>query len=87
MQYYINESDSRLLYTKINNINYSIRYFDKLLAGIAVNDIKLLHEISQVIRLEKETRFLYELECVFSHQIMTSHPFLRKVIINNFLYR
>ncbi|CAD7092217.1 unnamed protein product [Hermetia illucens] len=50
-----------------------------LTQGIAVNDIKQLHEISQVIRLEKESRFLYELESVFTHPIIVNQPFLRKV--------
>lgn len=48
-------------------------------AGIAVNDIKELHEISQEIRLEKETRFLYELECVFTHPFVIANPFFRKL--------
>ncbi|XP_055715949.1 transient receptor potential channel pyrexia-like [Phlebotomus papatasi] len=50
-----------------------------LTQGIAVNDIKLLHEISQEIRLEKETRFLYELENVFSHRFVIGQPVLRKL--------
>ncbi|XP_055678367.1 transient receptor potential channel pyrexia-like [Lutzomyia longipalpis] len=50
-----------------------------LTQGIAVNDIKLLHEISQEIRLEKETRFLCELEGVFSHSFVTGQPLLRKL--------
>uniref|UniRef100_A0A1B0CI17 Uncharacterized protein n=2 Tax=Lutzomyia longipalpis TaxID=7200 RepID=A0A1B0CI17_LUTLO len=51
----------------------------ELLESIAVNDIKLLHEISQEIRLEKETRFLCELEGVFSHSFVTGQPLLRKL--------
>ncbi|GAB0093655.1 transient receptor potential cation channel protein painless-like [Sergentomyia squamirostris] len=50
-----------------------------LTQGIAVNDIKLLHEISQEIRLEKETRFLYELESVFNHRFVIGQPILRKL--------
>ncbi|XP_055851571.1 transient receptor potential channel pyrexia-like [Episyrphus balteatus] len=55
-----------------------------LTQGIAVKDIQILHEISQTIRLEKETRFLYEFEAIFTQKIMTSNRILRK--IKNRLY-
>lgn len=48
-------------------------------SGIAVNDIKLLQDISQEIRVQKETRFLYELEGVFTHPIVLSNRLLRNL--------
>ncbi|XP_055906350.1 transient receptor potential channel pyrexia-like [Eupeodes corollae] len=50
-----------------------------LTQAIAVNDVKILHEISQSIRLEKEIRFLYEFESIFTQKIMTSNTILKKI--------
>lgn len=44
-----------------------------------MNDIKLLQEISQEIRVQKETRFMYELERVFTHPIVLSNRLLRNI--------
>lgn len=49
-----------------------------------MNDIKLLQDISQEIRVEKETQFLYELERVFTHPIVLSNRLLRNIKL--FLY-
>ena len=49
-----------------------------------MNDIKLLQDISQEIRVQKETRFLYELERVFTHPMIRQNRLLRNLKL--FLY-
>lgn len=44
-----------------------------------MNDIKLLQDISQEIRVQKETRFLYELERVFTHPIVLKNRLMRNI--------
>lgn len=49
-----------------------------------MNDIKLLQDISQEVRVQKETRFLYELEKVFTHPLVNRNRLLQN--LKMFLY-